>query len=517
MTISTGTPATPARPYARAPAAARPRRGARSPAASGRSGRTSTPPRRSRTSSTGWSASRLDPQLRPRRRGLAAGRAAAAASSPTPRSTRLLEAHGLGDRPRRRRRTSRPGSAPSSPGSPRRRSADGYLNTQFGRPGQRPRWSDLEWGHELYCFGHLFQAAVARARTRPGRRRRSARRGPPRRRPRVRRLRRRRHRVRLRPPRDRGRARRARPGDRRSPRYLEQAALFVERRGHGVLRDIEWGRAYYQDDVPVREATVLRGHAVRASYLAAGAVDVAVERGDDELLVRPCTAVGEHGRPAHVHHRRSGLAPPGRGVRRRLGAAAGPGVLRDLRGCRLGDVLLAAAAGPRGVAVRRPHRAHALQRRRDVAVARGRRLLLRQHAAPARARVGPARGRAVPAGVVVDAGAVVRGVLLPAERRPDARQPRRLRRDRRRRRHPAAPVRALAHSYCPPGRSRRSPGGVDRLSRRGRCAGACPRERRWRRDPEPAGPVVGRRRAASCSRRSTARPPHSPSRQARCP
>ena len=45
--------------------------------------------------------------------------------------------------------------------------ADGYLNTNFGRPGQRPRYSDLEWGHELYCFGHLFQAAVARARTRP--------------------------------------------------------------------------------------------------------------------------------------------------------------------------------------------------------------------------------------------------------------------------------------------------------------------------------------------------------------
>ncbi|HWU28458.1 MAG TPA: beta-L-arabinofuranosidase domain-containing protein, partial [Microbacterium sp.] len=44
---------------------------------------------------------------------------------------------------------------------------DGYLNTRFGRPGQGERWSDLEWGHELYCLGHLFQAAVARGRTRP--------------------------------------------------------------------------------------------------------------------------------------------------------------------------------------------------------------------------------------------------------------------------------------------------------------------------------------------------------------
>ena len=42
---------------------------------------------------------------------------------------------------------------------------DGYLNTVFGRAGQRPRYSDLEWGHELYNDGHLFQAAVARART----------------------------------------------------------------------------------------------------------------------------------------------------------------------------------------------------------------------------------------------------------------------------------------------------------------------------------------------------------------
>ena len=43
--------------------------------------------------------------------------------------------------------------------------ADGYLHTAFGRPWQPPRWSDLEQGHELYCAGHLLQAAVARLRT----------------------------------------------------------------------------------------------------------------------------------------------------------------------------------------------------------------------------------------------------------------------------------------------------------------------------------------------------------------
>ena len=67
-------------------------------------------------------------------------------------------------------------------------------------------------------------------------------------------------------------------------RYLDQAALFVERRGRGTLGEIGFGQAYFQDDMPVREATVFRGHAVRALYLAAGAVDVAVETGDDDLL-----------------------------------------------------------------------------------------------------------------------------------------------------------------------------------------------------------------------------------------
>jgi DUF1680 family protein len=42
---------------------------------------------------------------------------------------------------------------------------DGYLNTMFGRPGQADRYTDLQWGHELYCVGHLIQAALARGRT----------------------------------------------------------------------------------------------------------------------------------------------------------------------------------------------------------------------------------------------------------------------------------------------------------------------------------------------------------------
>jgi DUF1680 family protein len=159
--------------------------------------------------------------------------------------------------------------------------ADGYINTKFGRPGQGPRYSDLQWGHELYCFGHLIQAGVARART---------------------------HgeddlvRVAVRaadhvcavfgPDGNQGVC--GHPeievalvelyrltGERR---YLDQARQFVDRRGYGVLGETELGTQYFQDDQPVRETTVMTGHAVRALYLAAAAADIAVEDDNADLL-----------------------------------------------------------------------------------------------------------------------------------------------------------------------------------------------------------------------------------------
>lgn len=160
-------------------------------------------------------------------------------------------------------------------------SPDGYLNTAFGHAGQPARYTDLDAGHELYCTGHLIQAGVARARTG--------------------------HHDQLAEV-----ARRAadqvcdtfgvdgveglcgHPGIEMAlvelarvtgeSRYLEQAALFVHRRGEGILGRSEYGPAYYLDDVSVRRRDVLDGHAVRALYLAAGAVDVAVETDDAELL-----------------------------------------------------------------------------------------------------------------------------------------------------------------------------------------------------------------------------------------
>ncbi|WP_260478687.1 glycoside hydrolase family 127 protein [Kibdelosporangium aridum] len=154
---------------------------------------------------------------------------------------------------------------------------DGYLNTKF----DAARYTDLEWGHELYCYGHLIQAGVARLRTAgeddltavairaadhvcaefgPGGRERVC--GHPEIEMALVEL----YRA---------------TGEHR---YLEQARLFVDRRGTRTLADIEFGRQYFQDDVPIKQADVLHGHAVRALYLACGAVDVAVETGDDELL-----------------------------------------------------------------------------------------------------------------------------------------------------------------------------------------------------------------------------------------
>ena len=45
-----------------------------------------------------------------------------------------------------------------------------------------------------------------------------------------------------------------------------------------------FGSEYWQDHAPVRDAATVAGHAVRQLYLDCGAVDVAVELGDDDLL-----------------------------------------------------------------------------------------------------------------------------------------------------------------------------------------------------------------------------------------
>jgi hypothetical protein len=156
---------------------------------------------------------------------------------------------------------------------------DGYLNSYVQVTG-RPRYARLESSHELYCAGHLIQAGVAAARsfnggTLLGVARRFAD-----------------HLVSMflgseggldgHPIVESALVELYRQTG--EPSYLELASQFVNARGHGRIGDSGFGSRYLQDAVPVREATALAGHAVRALYLESGVVDVAVEAGDTELM-----------------------------------------------------------------------------------------------------------------------------------------------------------------------------------------------------------------------------------------
>jgi uncharacterized protein len=161
---------------------------------------------------------------------------------------------------------------------------DGYLNTYFTFERIAERWTDFDL-HEMYCAGHLFQAAVAHFRATGSKRlldvavrfadhicdtfgleegQRQAVDG---------------HEeiemalVEL------FRA----TGERR---YLAQAQYFVDARGHGLLGRPygEHDSSYSQDHEPLREQSEVVGHAVRAMYLYSGAADVYAETGDSELL-----------------------------------------------------------------------------------------------------------------------------------------------------------------------------------------------------------------------------------------
>lgn len=164
----------------------------------------------------------------------------------------------------------------------RAQAPDGYLNTHFQLGFEAPdRYTDLGFGHELYCIGHLIQAAVAQARTTsdadllPVAMRAAdhvhATFGPDR--------------------------RAGVPGHpviemalvelfrlTSKPDYLETSSYFIGARGQNLLGQGRFGAAYYQDHVPVRQARMMEGHAVRALFLAAGVADLYTETGDPDLL-----------------------------------------------------------------------------------------------------------------------------------------------------------------------------------------------------------------------------------------
>ena len=157
---------------------------------------------------------------------------------------------------------------------------DGYLNSVHQlRHSPEERYTDLAWNHELYCYGHLMQAAVATSRSAgddallevvlrildhlvevfvrgghsgvPGH-------------PEIEMALVELHRL-------TGRA-----------DALDLARHLLDARGHNANAKDNPG--YFSDRIPVREASTVEGHAVRALYLAAGATDLAIEDGDAALL-----------------------------------------------------------------------------------------------------------------------------------------------------------------------------------------------------------------------------------------
>ncbi len=165
---------------------------------------------------------------------------------------------------------------------------DGYLDSYYTVKEPGKRWTNLRDCHELYCAGHMFEAAVAHYQA-TGKKTflNIATRyadyidsvfGP-------------------------APKRLGYPGHPEielalvklwratgNQRYFDLARFFVENRGrkffateHHTSLD-KYDGSYWQDDVPIYEHQNIKGHAVRAAYLMSGVTDVATQTGDERLL-----------------------------------------------------------------------------------------------------------------------------------------------------------------------------------------------------------------------------------------
>jgi uncharacterized protein len=158
---------------------------------------------------------------------------------------------------------------------------DGYLNSYVEVVEGGRRFTNPDMGHELYCAGHMLQAAVADMRSGgdgqlavvagryadllakevngelasyvPGH-----------------------------PEIETALVEFARAAGR--PELVTVAGDLIARRGRSTLRWRSFGPAYFSDDVPFEQADSIRGHAVRALYLLAGAADTYTENGSPGLL-----------------------------------------------------------------------------------------------------------------------------------------------------------------------------------------------------------------------------------------
>ena len=174
---------------------------------------------------------------------------------------------------------------------------DGYLNTHFIVTQPEMRWRNLRDWHELYCAGHLIEAAVAHYQATGQRKLLDA-------------LCRYADHIDSTFGRELGKQ----PGycghpeielalvklyqATHNPRYLRLATYFIDERGQQPYYfDIEarargedpaqyWAKTYEycQAHVPIREQTKVVGHAVRAMYLLSAVADLAHENDDPTLL-----------------------------------------------------------------------------------------------------------------------------------------------------------------------------------------------------------------------------------------
>ena len=166
---------------------------------------------------------------------------------------------------------------------------DGYLNTHFTVTDQDKRWTNLHDWHELYCAGHLMEAAVAHYQATGKRKFLDA-------------MCRYTDYIDTLFGREAGK-KRGYPGHEEielalvklyhasgEKRYLELARYFVEERGsepNYFVTEEKFPPAELknrQAHKPVREQTEADGHAVRAVYLFSGLADIAGETSDPALL-----------------------------------------------------------------------------------------------------------------------------------------------------------------------------------------------------------------------------------------
>jgi uncharacterized protein len=156
---------------------------------------------------------------------------------------------------------------------------DGYLNTYYTLVEPQNRWKNIQHGHEMYCAGHLIEAAVAYHQA-TGKKKllgvacRLADHidtvfGPDRR-----------HAVCGHEEIELALIKLYRVTNQK--RYLDLARFFLDQRGRADGRTL-FGE-YCQDMKPIRDQTEVVGHAVRAMYLYSGMADLAALTGDKGLL-----------------------------------------------------------------------------------------------------------------------------------------------------------------------------------------------------------------------------------------